>query len=87
MFVQGRLFLKPSKDGVNPVMFDREPLKLTGWSWPETERRLKGTAYAVDEPNGRGHVLMIVGQPAFRLFWRSTERMLLNAVLFGPSLE
>ena len=30
---------------------------------------------------------MIIGSPAFRLFWRSTERMLVNAVLYGPALE
>ncbi len=87
VFLQGRLMLKPSRDGVNPALFDRTPLKLTGWSWPETERRLKGTAYAVDEPTGRGNVVMIAGPPAFRLFWRSTERMVLNAILFGPSLQ
>ena len=48
VLLQGRLFLKPSREGSNVATFDREPLKLTGWSWPETERRLKGTAYAID---------------------------------------
>jgi hypothetical protein len=41
----------------------------------------------VDEPQGSGHVVMITGSPAFRLFWRSTERLLVNAVLYGPSLD
>src|SRR6185503_1814772 len=50
VMVQGRLFLKPSKEGANPLKFDRRPLTLTGWTWPEPERRLEGTAYAVDEP-------------------------------------
>ena len=87
VLVQGRLFLKPSKEGANPLRFDREPLTLTGWTWPETERRLLGTAYAVDEPTGDGHVIMMEGSPAFRLFWRSTERLLLNAVIYGPTLD
>jgi hypothetical protein len=87
VFMQGRLFLKPSKEGANPLKFDREPLTVTGWTWPETERRLKGTAYAIDEPTGSGHVIMIEGSPAFRLFWRSTERLLLNAVIYGPTLD
>jgi zinc carboxypeptidase len=87
VLVQGRLFLKPSKEGANPLKFDREPLTLTGWTWPETERRLKDTAYAVDEPTGDGHVIMIEGSPAFRLFWRSTERLFLNAVIYGPTLD
>jgi hypothetical protein len=87
VLLQGRLFLKPSKDGWNPIKFDRTPLTLSGWTWPETERRLSGTAYAVDEPNGGGHVIMIEGSPAFRLFWRSTERLLLNAVIYAPTLD
>ncbi|MGH7730527.1 MAG: hypothetical protein ACRENJ_04675, partial [Candidatus Eiseniibacteriota bacterium] len=87
VLLQGRLFLKPSKEGANPLRFEREPLTVTGWTWPETERRLLGTAYAVDEPTGNGHVIMIVGSPAFRLFWRSTERLLLNAVVYGPTLD
>jgi hypothetical protein len=87
VLLQGRLFLKPSKEGVNPAMFDSRPLAVSGWSWPETERRLMNTAYAVDEPSGAGHVVMMIGSPAFRLFWRSTERMLLNAVIYGPSLD
>lgn len=87
VLIQGRLFLKASKEGANPLKFDREPLTVSGWTWPETERRLKGTVYAVDEPTGDGHVIMIEGSPAFRLFWRSTERLLLNAVIYGPSLD
>jgi hypothetical protein len=87
VFMQGRLFLKPSKEGANPLRFDRGPLTVTGWTWPETERRLKGTAFAIDEPTGDGHVIMIEGSPAFRLFWRSTERLLLNAVIYGPTLN
>jgi hypothetical protein len=87
VFMQGRLFLKPSKEGANPIRFDRDPLTVTGWTWPETERRLLDTAFAVDEPTGEGHVIMMVGAPAFRLFWRSTERLLLNAVIYGPTLD
>jgi len=87
VMLQGRLFLKRSRDGANPATFDGAPLKLSGWSWPETERRLQGTAYAVDEKNGGGHVIMIEGTPGFRLFWRGTERMLLNALLYAPALD
>jgi Zinc carboxypeptidase len=87
VMLQGNTMLKPSREGANPAMFDRAPLRLTGWTWPETERRLKGTAYAVDEPNGDGHVIMIESSPVFRLFWRSTERLLLNTLLYAPALD
>ncbi len=87
VLLQGQLLLKPSKDGANPMMFDRAPLKLTGWSWPETDRRMRGTAYAVDEPTGRGHVIMIEGPADFRLFWRNTERLILNAITYAPAIQ
>ena len=87
VLVQGQLFLRPSKEGANPVTFDRAPLKLGGWTWPETERRLQGAAYAVDEPNGGGHVIMLAGPVTFRLFWRGTERLLFNAITYGPALD
>ena len=87
VLMQGRTFLKPSRDGANPLVFDRAPLALAGWVWPETERRLTKCAFALDEPTGAGHVIMIDGAPAFRMFWRSTERLLLNALLFAPALD
>lgn len=87
VLVQGRTFLRKSRDGANPLVFDRVPMTIAGWTWPETERRLQGTAYAIDEPNGRGHVVMITGSPAFRAYWRSTERLLLNAVIYAPARD
>ena len=87
VLMQGVTFLKPSRDGVNAFVFDRTSPTVTGWTWPETERRLTGTSYAIDEPSGTGHTVMIAGPAHFRSFWRSTERVLLNAVLYAPSKE
>ena len=87
VMVEGETFLKASKDGANPLVFDRGPLALAGWTWPETERRLRGCAWAVDEPTGGGHVLMLAGAPDYRLFWRSTSRILLNAITYGTALD
>ena len=87
VLVEGQTFLKASKEGANPLIFDRLPLALAGWTWPETERRLLGCAYAVDEPTGGGHVLMLAGAPDYRLFWRSTGRILLNALVYATALD
>jgi hypothetical protein len=87
VLIEGQLFLKASKEGSNPLVFDRAPLALAGWTWPETERRLLGCAYAVDEPTGGGHVLMLAGAPGYRLFWPATERILLNALVYAPALD
>ena len=85
--MQGSTFLKPSREGANALVFDRMPVTVAGWTWPETERRLTGTAYAIDEPSGAGHTILIDGPAAFRSYWRATERVLLNAVLYAPGME
>ena len=87
VMIEGQTFLRASRDGANPLLFDRAPLALAGWTWPETERRLRGCAFAVDEPTGGGHVLMLAGAPDYRLFWRSTDRILLNALVYAPALD
>ena len=33
-----------------------------------------------------GQVILFAGQPNFRAYFRGTERLLANAILFGPGL-
>jgi hypothetical protein len=87
VMLQGNTMLTPTKEGANALRFDRVPLTVTGWTWPETERRLANTAFAVDEPNGEGHVVMFTGPVLFRGYWRNTERLLLNALIYAPALD
>jgi hypothetical protein len=87
VMLQGNTMLTPTKEGANALRFDRTPLTATGWTWPETERRLAHTVYAVDEPNGEGHVVMLAGPVLFRAYWRNTERLLLNALIYAPALD
>lgn len=87
VLLQGRTLLQPTQEGANVLRFDRTPLTLTGWTWPETERRMAGTSFAIDEPHGEGHVVMLAGPVLFRMFWRNTERLLTNALIYAPSLD
>jgi len=87
VMLQGNTMLTPTKEGANALRFDRVPLTVTGWTWPETERRLAHTVFAVDEPNGGGHVVMLAGPVLFRSYWRNTERLLVNALLYAPALD
>jgi hypothetical protein len=38
------------------------------------------------EPVGRGAVVLFAQEPDFRLFWRGTAPLFLNAVLYVPSV-
>ena len=88
VLVRGSRFLKVSEKGDNPVVFvDGDDLEVSGFFWPgNSEKWLGGTAYAVVEPTGRGQVILFTHDPNFRLAWRATSRLFVNAVLLGPSL-
>lgn len=62
----------------------REPL-ISGVAWPENLDRIKGSVYVTSEKFGRGQVITFADDPNYRLFWRGTLPLFLNAVLYGPS--
>lgn len=61
-----------------------DPL-ISGIAWPESIDRLKGSVYVVRESSGRGQVITFADDPHFRLFWRGTLPIFLNAVLYSPT--
>jgi hypothetical protein len=86
VFLDGSTFWTPSKGGANPIVFAGDSLVLSGFVWPDnTVRLLKNTAWAVVENQGRGRVVLFLGDPLFRGFWRGTARLLTNAILVGPT--
>jgi hypothetical protein len=82
-------FFRPSKEGTNAVVFTKQAnqlLRISGFVWPDnTERLLQGTAYVIDEPTGRGHVVIYAEDPVFRGIWRNMTRLFFNSMLFSPS--
>jgi hypothetical protein len=75
-----------SRDPVRtPARFaPAKSLRLSGLLWPEARERWAGTAYATRESVGRGQIILFAGEPNFRGSFHGTERLLLNALLFGP---
>jgi len=69
----------------NVVTIDAKDPLVSGVAWPESLDRLKGAIYLVSEPYGRGNVITFADQPNYRLFWRATLPLFLNAVLYSPS--
>lgn len=69
----------------NIVTIDaKEPL-ISGVAWQESLDRIKGSVYVASEKYGRGQVITFADDPHFRLFWRATLPMFLNAVVYGPT--
>jgi Zinc carboxypeptidase len=87
VLIDSAFFFRPSKEGTNAVVFtDDRPLRLSGFIWPNnTERLLRGTAYVIEEPTGRGHVVLFAEDPNFRAIFRGTTRLFFNSFLFQPT--
>jgi hypothetical protein len=86
VLMTGNSFLTLSKEGTNVGVFPQTgTLHRSGWVWPDnTERLLRGTAFLIEEPLGRGHVVLFANEPLFRGWWRALDRLVMNAVVLGP---
>jgi hypothetical protein len=86
VLVVGSLVIQASEDPSRDVLTARESQPVVaGFAWPEAEARLAGSLLLGVEDRGRGQVVLFAQEPAFRLFWRGTMPLFLNAVLHGPS--
>jgi hypothetical protein len=59
--------------------------RLAGHAWPESLERLPGAVYAYEERIGNGRVIAFAEEVSFRAYGRGTNRLLLNALVLGPS--
>jgi hypothetical protein len=87
VLVRSSSVFSASRSGATVVRLRRESPLLSGFAWPEAEERLRGAAYAIDEPHRRGHVVVFAENPNFRHFWRGLEKLFTNALLLAPSLD
>jgi len=78
-------FLPVSHTIDNIVTIEKEKPLVAGVAWNESIDRLKGSIYLVSEPYGKGQVITFADEPHFRLFWRGTLPLFMNAVLYSPS--
>ena len=58
-------------------------LRLGGLLWPEARARIADSAWLTSEDLGEGRVISFVVSPVYRGSWRSTGRLLGNAVVLG----
>ena len=58
-----------------------------GIAWEGGEKQLSGKAYLVDEPMGRGHVILFADDPNVRGYWRGLSKLFMNSVMLSPSLR
>ena len=61
-------------------------LRMSGLLWPEAGERLANAALVTRERKGNGQVILFAASPTFRASTRGTERLLVNAMIYGPGL-
>jgi hypothetical protein len=87
VLVEGSAVLLPSGDPRRDVLVaaTQDPV-IAGFAWPEAKQRLAGSLLVGAEAHGSGSIVLFVQEPDFRLFWRGTMPLLLNAITYGPGL-
>jgi hypothetical protein len=87
VLIEGSAVLLPSGDPHRDVLVAAsQDMVLAGLAWPEARQRLAGSLLVGVDPHGSGSVVLFAQEPDFRLFWRATAPLLLNAVMYGPAL-
>jgi len=88
VLIRGATFLEPSGDPQRDLLrVAAETPIAAGFAWPEAIERLAGSLLIGTEKKGEGTVVSFLPAPCFRLFWRATTPLFLNAVIYGPSLQ
>ncbi len=82
VFRNSTMFMEADKDSYNnPVRYTDSPL-LSGYISPTNLDSLKGTSAVKIQRLGRGRIVGIVNNTAFRAFWFGTNKLLLNSIFF-----
>lgn len=61
-------------------------VRMSGLLWPEAAQRIANSAYLTRERVKKGQIILFSGQPNFRGSARGTNRLLLNALVYGSGL-
>ena len=61
-------------------------VRMSGLVWPEASQRIANSAYLTRERIGNGQVILFSGEPNFRGATLGTNRLWLNAIVYGPGL-
>ena len=61
-------------------------VRMSGLVWPEASQRIANSAYLTREKVGKGQVILFSGEPNYRGSALGTNRLWLNAVVYGSGL-
>jgi hypothetical protein len=77
---------KPKNAYASPVTYTSKPL-ASGYISKENLAKLSDTSSIVVGSLGSGRIITMNDNPAFRAFWFGTNKLLMNAIFFGPIIN
>ena len=88
----GELINDPTKENARAINWSTIPagkdinVRMSGLVWPEASQRIANSAYLTRERVGKGQVILFSGEPNYRGSALGTNRLWLNAVIYGAGL-
>jgi hypothetical protein len=87
VFKSNNLYMERSKNVYgNPMMYTKNPL-LSGYISAENYAKVREASFVGVSTLGRGRVIGFTENLAFRGFWFGTNKLLMNAIYFGPFID
>jgi hypothetical protein len=87
MFKGNNLFIQKATGAYsNPLVYGNSPL-LSGYITKPNLDKLKNSSVAGTAAIGGGRVIGFTDNLAFRAFWFGTNKVLMNAIFFGPMIS
>jgi hypothetical protein len=87
VFKSNNLFMERSKNVYgNPIVYTSAPL-LSGYISKGNYAKIKDASFAGVSALGRGRVIGFTDNLALRAFWFGTNKMVMNAIFFGPVID
>ena len=84
LFRNTNIYLEPAKQSYdNPIQYTNNPL-LSGYISEENAELIKSSVPFKAKRMGKGRVLLFTDNTNFRAFWYGTNKLMMNAVFFGP---
>jgi hypothetical protein len=87
IFKSNNLFMEKSKGSYsNPIVFTAAPL-VSGYMSKENYTKAKSSSVAGVSVLGQGRVIGFTDNLCFRAFWLGSNKMLMNAIFYGPLIN
>lgn len=87
LFKGNNLVLEKSKNPFgNPIVYTSDPL-LSGYISKRNYEKVRNASVAGVSVMGRGRIIGFTENLTFRAFWFGTNKLLTNAIFFGPMID